>query len=132
LETRTLHIRSSGIVDGGELTYTADPKTGDLAVKGSIKNRLKDLTVDEAIRVDPSLLRSENVKPGMELEIGQLKIHVLSIAPGGWATCSLVLKGKVPCTGTAVFDLSKETIALESIAAHGSVLLWTVDVVASA
>jgi hypothetical protein len=118
---QTLTAVPQGIIQSGSVNVSADEITGlvdfNASVLAGVWVMSKTVAESDEIKIDPSLLLSVNLKPGLALKIGNTTINV-----GEDGACALAVNSPdMTLTGTAQLDLTGEYLYIEHIVLQGTV-----------
>lgn len=104
-------------VKGGYFEYNFDPE-GHILYDGRLETTMMAVPLAGQSAVDPSILQSTNITPGLKFNFGALAIEVTAVA-GGIAQANVQLTGDLTASGWAKFDLSQAQIALKELLLSG-------------
>lgn len=119
---RNFVVVPHGLIQSGSVALKIDEVTGlidasETAVVGLPPFFSKTLSQHDDFKIDPTLLLSENVKPGLKLNFGPVALEVIS-ATQAKVTFS---QGDDTASGIAVLDLSGKYLHIVSLNATGTV-----------
>lgn len=121
LEYIRLGMEPRDNITGGWVQYCLDPDTGIITLTGEADVHVwllgtRKYPISGEAKVDPLLVKSENIKVGQTFDFGSVLVSVQSVdAVKKIATCAVTVRGSVAGSGTATFDLSGPTIVLTDI-----------------
>lgn len=121
--SQTLKVVSHGLIESGQVSFSADEVTGmideahSIVVGVSVFNQT--IASSEELKIDPALLRSLSIKSGMKWIIGGVTISVSAISLEHAQLNIAVVSPDVNMTGTAWLDLTQQFIKISSVVLNG-------------
>jgi len=128
IQSQKFSISKSGVVRGGEASYSADTDTGEINYNYEIDKPwpLSPITGADKYSANPQELLSSFFKNvGDKLTIGPVTFTATVIVPGE-TDVSITIEGK-NIQGSAVLDTSGTYFKIRSLTATGSVYGFTVN-----
>lgn len=117
---QTFSVVPQGLIEGGQVDFSADEKTGMIDFEETIIAGIGPFTQTDhntgEFKLEPSLLLSENIKPGMKWTVGVVTIYIVDKTK---ATVS-VNAPDMQMSGEAALDLSNEFIFINGVILKGN------------
>lgn len=117
---QTFSVVPQGLIEGGQVDFSADEKTGMIDFEETIIAGIGPFTQTDShsgeFKLDPSLLLSENIKPGMKWTVGVVTIYIVDKTK---ATVS-VNSPDMQMSGEAELDLSDRYIFINGVILKGT------------
>jgi hypothetical protein len=123
---KKLTIKPNGMISGGHLEYSVNDQTGVIKFTGEITVHMlffsKTFPLNGQVQVDPHLILSAQVKPGLSYHSGPVKIDVISLHDHNKAVANVSIKNDtVDAGGGITLDLSAKDISIVSGNLSGTV-----------
>lgn len=117
---QTFSVVPQGLIEGGQVDFSADEKTGMIDFEETIIAGIGPFTQTDShqgeFKIEPSLLLSENIKPRMKWTVGVVTIFIVDKTK---ATVS-VNSPDMQMSGEAELDLSGEFIFINGVKLTGT------------
>ena len=114
-----------GLIESGTVSLQIDTATGEVGLQYDIKAGVlmfsKDVAGSQSLVLDPTLLLSQNIKPGLSMTVGGVYLTFSGVVPGVSASAAIkVMSSDVTANGNAQLDLSGQYIKILGLTMSGT------------